>query len=100
MAQQHGSFAVFDRFMQKNRTVTRKPKSGRRISNSNSRATTVLKAMSNSQRLEILTHLLNGEEHSVKQLEEKLKTLSQSACHSIWGGCGGPIFSRRGGTHK
>ena len=63
----------------KNRTVTRKPKSGRRISNSNSRATTVLKAMSNSQRLEILTHLLNGEEHSVKQLEEKLKTLSQSA---------------------
>ena len=79
MAQQHGSFAVFDRFMQKNKTVTRKPKSGRRISNSNSRATTVLKAMSNSQRLEILTHLLNGEEHSVKQLEEKLKTLSQSA---------------------
>ena len=70
---------MFDRFMQKNKTVTRKPKSGRRVSNSNSRATTVLKAMSNSQRLEILTHLLNGEEHSVKQLEEKLKTLSQSA---------------------
>ena len=35
--------------------------------------------MSNSQRLEIISHLLNGEERSVKELEAILKTLSQSA---------------------
>jgi DNA-binding transcriptional ArsR family regulator len=44
-----------------------------------SRATTVMKAMSNSQRLEILSHLINREELSVKELENILQSLSQSA---------------------
>jgi DNA-binding transcriptional ArsR family regulator len=44
-----------------------------------SRATTVMKALGNSQRLQILSHLLNGEECSVKELEDMIKTLSQSA---------------------
>lgn len=44
-----------------------------------SRATTIMKAMSNSQRLQILSHLINGEERSVKELESILQTLSQSA---------------------
>ena len=44
-----------------------------------SRATTVMKALSNSQRLTILSHLINGEERSVKELEDMIKTLSQSA---------------------
>ncbi len=44
-----------------------------------SRATTVMKAMSNSQRLQILSHLINNNELSVKQLEEMVETLSQSA---------------------
>ena len=44
-----------------------------------SRATTVMKALSNSQRLTILSHLTNGEERSVKELEDMIKTLSQSA---------------------
>ncbi len=44
-----------------------------------SRAMTIMKAMSNSQRLQILSHLINGEERSVKELEEIIKTLSQSA---------------------
>lgn len=47
--------------------------------NSTSRATTVMKAMGNSQRLEILSHLINGEERTVSELEQILKTLSQSA---------------------
>ena len=38
-----------------------------------------MKAMSNSQRLQILSHLINGEERSVKELEDMIKTLSQSA---------------------
>lgn len=70
---------VFRKTQQKANTFLRKRKSGRKTSNSSSRATTVLKAMSNSQRLEILSHLLNGEERSVKELESILKTLSQSA---------------------
>ena len=44
-----------------------------------SRATTIMKAMSNSQRLQILSHLINGEERSVKELEDMIQTLSQSA---------------------
>jgi DNA-binding transcriptional ArsR family regulator len=44
-----------------------------------SRASTVMKALSNSQRLQILSHLINGEERSVKELEDMIKTLSQSA---------------------
>lgn len=44
-----------------------------------SRATTVMKALSNSQRLMILSHLINGEERSVKELEDMIQTLSQSA---------------------
>lgn len=44
-----------------------------------SRATTVMKAMSNSQRLQILSHLINNKEMSVKELEETIETLSQSA---------------------
>lgn len=44
-----------------------------------SRATTVMKALSNSQRLTILSHLSNGEERSVTELEDMIKTLSQSA---------------------
>ncbi len=49
------------------------------ISMQSSRAMTIMKAMSNSQRLQILSHLINGEERSVKELEEIIKTLSQSA---------------------
>lgn len=44
-----------------------------------SRATTVLKAMSNIQRLQILSHLISNKEMSVKELEEMIQTLSQSA---------------------
>ena len=44
-----------------------------------SRATTVMKAMSNSQRLQILSYLINNKELSVKELEEMIQTLSQSA---------------------
>ena len=40
---------------------------------SKSRATTILKAMSNSQRLKILSHLIDGEEKSVKELETVTK---------------------------
>jgi len=47
--------------------------------NEKSRATTMMKAMSNSQRLQIQSYLINGEERSVKELEDMLKTLSQSA---------------------
>ena len=46
---------------------------------SKSRATTVMKAMSNNQRLQILSHLINNKEMSVKELEETIETLSQSA---------------------
>ncbi len=49
------------------------------ITSNKSRATTVMKAMSNSQRLLILSHLINNSELSVKQLEEMIETLSQSA---------------------
>jgi len=48
------------------------------VDNAGSRATTVMKAMSNSQRLEILSHLINGEERCVKELENILQSLSQS----------------------
>lgn len=48
-------------------------------SSDRSRATTIMKAMSNSQRLQILSHLINGEERSVKELEDMIQTLSQSA---------------------
>ena len=42
-------------------------------------APTIMKAMGNSQRLQILSHLINGEERSVKELEDMIQTLSQSA---------------------
>ena len=51
----------------------------RKPSSSKSRATTILKAMSNSQRLKILSHLIDGEERSVKELETVVKSLSQSS---------------------
>ena len=70
---------MFERFKQTTQSFSRKPKPGRRMRSNKSRATTVLKEMSNSQRLEILTHLLDGEELSVKELEQVLKSLSQSA---------------------
>ena len=54
-------------------TASRKP------SSSKSRATTIIKAMSNSQRLKILSHLIDGEERSVKELETVVKSLSQSS---------------------
>ena len=38
-----------------------------------------MKALSNSQRLTILSHLINGEELSVKELEDIIRNLSQSA---------------------
>lgn len=44
-----------------------------------SKATEILRAMSNSHRLRILNELLDGNEKSVTQLEEELVTLSQSA---------------------
>lgn len=46
---------------------------------SGSRATAIMKAMSNQQRLEILAHLMNGEERTVSELESTVKSLSQSA---------------------
>ena len=54
------------------------PLGGGRRANT-SRATTVIKAMSNRQRLEILSHLINGEERTVSELESIVKGLSQSA---------------------
>ena len=48
-------------------------------SDNRSRATTILKAMSNSQRLKILSHLMDGEERTVKELEQFVKSLSQSS---------------------
>lgn len=60
------------------RTYSRKPRRHGSISDK-SRATTVMKAMSNSQRLQILSHLINNKEMSVSQLEDTIKTLSQSA---------------------
>ena len=48
-------------------------------SHSSSRVSTVIKAMSNTQRLEILSHLINGKECSVSELGAVLKTLSQSS---------------------
>ena len=48
-------------------------------SDNRSRATTTLKAMSNSQRLKILSHLMDGEERTVKELEQFVKSLSQSS---------------------
>jgi DNA-binding transcriptional ArsR family regulator len=77
--QHKGVIVVFRKTQEKPSTFLRKRKPRRRNNNSNSRATTVLKAMSNSQRLEILSHLLDGKERSVKELERILKTLSQSA---------------------
>ena len=61
--------------------VTRKASDalGRKPSSNKSRATTILKAMSNSQRLKILSHLIDGEERSVKELETVVKSLSQSS---------------------
>jgi DNA-binding transcriptional ArsR family regulator len=61
--------------------VTRKASDalGRKPSSNKSRATTTLKAMSNSQRLKILSHLIDGEERSVKELETVVKSLSQSS---------------------
>lgn len=52
---------------------------GKSSEDNRSRATTILKAMSNSQRLKILSHLMDGEEHSVKELEQYVKSLSQSS---------------------
>lgn len=59
--------------------VTRKTSEteDRKPGSSKSRATTILKAMSNSQRLKILSHLIDGEERSVKELETVVKSLSQ-----------------------
>lgn len=48
-------------------------------SDNRSRATTILIAMSNSQRLKILSHLMDGEERTVKELEQFVKSLSQSS---------------------
>ena len=48
-------------------------------SDNRSRATTILKAMSNSQRLKILSHLMDGEERTVKEFEQFVKSLSQSS---------------------
>jgi len=56
-----------------------RPRRKQGAGNDKSRATTVMKALSNSQRLMILSYLINGEERSVKELEDVIKTLSQSA---------------------
>ena len=63
------------------RTISRTGASGtgKSSEDNRSRATTILKAMSNSQRLKILSHLMDGEEHSVKELEKYVKSLSQSS---------------------
>lgn len=60
-----------------NRTST--SRSNNSSSHTRSRATTILKAMSNSQRLKILSHLMDGEERTVKELEQFVKSLSQSS---------------------
>ena len=56
-----------------------RPRRRNEIRTEKSRATTVMKALSNSQRLTILSHLINGEELSVKELEDIIRNLSQSA---------------------
>lgn len=56
-----------------------RPRRKQGAGNDKSRATTVMKALSNSQRLMVLSYLINGEERSVKELEDVIKTLSQSA---------------------
>ena len=56
-----------------------RPRRKQGAGNDKSRATTVMIALSNSQRLMILSYLINGEERSVKELEDVIKTLSQSA---------------------
>ena len=63
-------------------TPGRKPRNNNSASmrsHSSSRVSTVIKAMSNTQRLEILSHLINGRERSVSELGAILKTLSQSS---------------------
>ena len=50
----------------------------KKVASGKSQATTIMKAMSNPQRLQILAHLLDGE-LSVSDLESNIKTLSQSA---------------------
>lgn len=63
------------------RTISRTGASvtGKSSEDNRSHATIILKAMSNSQRLKILSHLMDGEEHSVKELEKYVKSLSQSS---------------------
>jgi DNA-binding transcriptional ArsR family regulator len=60
-------------------TTYTRPRRRQGGSHDKSRATTVMKALSNSQRLQILSHLVDGEERSVKELEDMIRTLSQSA---------------------
>ena len=64
--------------MNSTRTYSR-PRRRNEIRTEKSRATTVMKALSNSQRLTILSHLIYGEELSVKELEDIIRNLSQSA---------------------
>ena len=52
---------------------------GKSSEDNRSHASTIPKAMSNSQRLKILSHLMDGEEHSVKELEKYVKSLTQSS---------------------
>ena len=70
---------MFERFKKPTHNFSGKPKPIRRIRKSKSRAEIVLKEMSNRKRLEILTHLLDGEELSVEELRQVLQNLSQSA---------------------
>ena len=44
-----------------------------------SRSTAILKAISNNRRLQIITHLSDGTERSVSEIEALFPTLSQSA---------------------
>lgn len=63
------------------KTISRRSASGsfKSSDDNRSRATTILKAMSNSQRLKILNHLMDGEERTVKELEQFVRSLSQSS---------------------
>ena len=49
------------------------------LSLEDSRSTTILKAISNNRRLQIITHLSDGAEQSVSEIEALFPDLSQSA---------------------
>ena len=73
---------------------------GKSSDNKRSRATTILKAMSNSQRLKIISHLMDGEEHSVKSWNNMLNHLASRHCRNIWVDYAVPRLLKPARIHK